>query len=81
MLVMSTAHFKSQQFLQLVAASLCVPDFPVEREISELISGGSDFLFGSDCFKKILVDEGLELKFCNKNITRLKKYYTAFLLP
>lgn len=81
MLVMSTAHFKSQQFLQLVAASLCVPDFPVEREISELISGGSDFLFGSDCFKKILVDEGLELKFCIKNITRLKKYYTAFLLP
>ena len=31
--------------------------------------------------KKILVDEGLELKFCNKNISRLKKYYTAFLLP
>ena len=78
---MSTAPFKSQQFLQLVAASLCLPDFPLEREISELISGGSDFLFGSVYFKKILVDEGLELKLCNKTITRLKQYYTAFSLP
>ena len=31
-------------FLQLVAASLCLPNFPVEREISKLISEGSDFL-------------------------------------